>query len=226
MYPVRTTGAGGRPIHKLATEAEYAQGIPDYVEPPARVKPERDPIADYEARKIIDAKYAKADPGAAKAATEAFETAAEVERVATTLKSHPGVRGAFGIIDAATPTVFQSTADAEVLRDSLMSLLTLENTDKLKGVLSDADMKVLRQASTTLGTRMSDEAAANELDRLVAVAQKAKQVIATAPPTTGSISVQPGGMSALPLRRPVPGRPGVVAESTDGGKTWKVATVR
>ncbi len=67
----------------------------------------------------------------------------------------------------------QSTADAEVLRDSLTSLLTVENMSKMKGVLSDSDMKILRAASSTINPRMGDPAARAELKRIVQVMQRA-----------------------------------------------------
>ena len=43
----------------------------------------------------------------------------------------------------------QDTVDARTLLNSLKGLLTIENMGKMKGVLSDADMRILRQASTT-----------------------------------------------------------------------------
>ena len=104
---------------------------------------------------------------------EAADTASEVSRIATDLLNHPGLPGAFGVIDSRIPTVRQTTADAEALRDSLISLLTLENMGKMKGVLSDSDMRVLQRASTTLRESMSDQAAQTELRRIIRVMQKA-----------------------------------------------------
>ena len=104
---------------------------------------------------------------------EAADTASEVSRIATDLLKHPGLPGAFGVIDSRIPTVRQTTADAEALRDSLISLLTLENMGKMKGVLSDSDMRVLQRASTTLRESMSDQAAKTELQRVIRVMQKA-----------------------------------------------------
>ncbi len=106
------------------------------------------------------------------AQAEAADTAQEVSRIASTLRKHPGVGGAFGVYQSKMPTMRQDTADAEVLRESLTSLLTLENMGKMKGVLSDSDMKVLRSASSTIAAGMSDAAAAAELDRIVSIMNK------------------------------------------------------
>jgi hypothetical protein len=174
-------------------------------------KPERDPIADHEAKARIDAKYRPRpqgataerkplmvkmpdgtvrdingvlpdgavpyDPVAARSSKpaiddEAADTAREAGRLAGDLLKHEGFGGAFGTIDAMLPTLKPSTADAESIRDALTSMLTLENMSKMKGVLSDSDMKVLRQASTTLNARMSEGAARQELQRIVDVMQR------------------------------------------------------
>jgi hypothetical protein len=117
------------------------------------------------------------DPVAARQAkptneAEAVDTAVEAERLATALRNHKGLSGAFGVIQSRLPTLRQDTADAEVMLKSLQGLLTLENTGKLKGVLSNADMEILRRASTTLAAEMSDDAARDELDRVAAVMRK------------------------------------------------------
>lgn len=103
---------------------------------------------------------------------EAIDTAQEIQRIATALRDSPGFSGAFGVVSSRMPTLRQGTADAEVLLNSLRSLLTLENTGKLKGVLSNADMELLRQASTTLAAQMSEPAAKAELNRLITVIGK------------------------------------------------------
>jgi hypothetical protein len=139
---------------------------------PAVVRPERDPVADHEAKLKLDAKY-KSNNNAADPAAEARDTASEAKRIASELLNHKGLDRAFGVINSKLPTFQQDTADAEVLRDALTSLLTLENTGKLKGVLSNADMAILRQASTTIAGAQSPQAARSELQRLVDVMGRA-----------------------------------------------------
>lgn len=104
---------------------------------------------------------------------EAQDTAREAGRLAQALLAHKGLGGAFGVLSSSLPTMRQDTADAESLRDSLTSLLTLENTGKLKGVLSNTDMQILRQASSSLNPKMGDTAARAELKRIVEVMKKA-----------------------------------------------------
>jgi hypothetical protein len=117
------------------------------------------------------------DPVAARqpggTAGKAQEIASEAARVAKALRVHPGMNNAFGVLDSKLPTFRQSTADAEVLRNTLQSLLTLDNMGLMKGVLSDSDMKVIQQASTTLANTAGDAAAAAELDRLIPILERA-----------------------------------------------------
>jgi hypothetical protein len=135
------------------------------------------------------------DPVAARSSkpedqAEAADTANEVKRIASALRNHKGLPGAFGVMDSKMPTIYPSTADAEVLLNSLTSLLTMENMGKMKGVLSDSDMKVLRQASSTLSNSMSDDAARVELDRIVEVMGRTGQ---GAPQQTPPDPQQAGG---------------------------------
>jgi len=132
------------------------------------------------------------------------DTAAEVVRVAKALREHKGMKSAFGSVDSMFPTIRQDTADAEALRNSLMSMLTMENMGKMKGVLSDRDMEVLRQASTSLNPKMGDAAAAAELDRIIQSAGRAG-VSAPVPSHEGTAE-----------QRPIPGVPGGVAELRNG----------
>lgn len=169
MRSVTTMGPNGRPINRMVPESE---SVEEYREPPAPQRPERDPIADREAILKLEQKYKTSNNGAGPAA-EAADTAREAKRIASSLLGSKGLDGAFGVINARLPTLKQDTADAEVLRDALTSLLTLENTGKLKGVLSNADMAILRQASTTIAGPMSPEAARTELKRIVEVMGRA-----------------------------------------------------
>lgn len=141
---------------------------------------------------------ARQQNGAVDPQTEAIDTANEVVRIATALRDSPGFSGAFGVVSSRLPTYRQGTADAEVLLNSLRSLLTLENTGKLKGVLSNADMELLRQASSTLDARMGEPAAKAELDRLIQVMSKVGGV-------TGSGPSMPPGATLPPARGTGPG---------------------
>lgn len=178
---ITTLGPRGGPVSRAVTEEELIAGVPEYREPKAASASAQQqdwvlrngqptPIARGTAQAgdvPYDPVAARQQNGATDPNTEALDTAREVARIADQLRKHPGMGGAFGVVDSWLPTMRQGTADAEALRESLMSLLTLENMGKMKGVLSDRDMQVLRQASTTLSPKMSNAAAKAELDRLV-----------------------------------------------------------
>lgn len=149
---------------------------------PEQVKAEADARVEQvrreaEARAAAEAKYRPApaakSAGAATTPPGGDKTAAEVVRIATALKNHPSRKNVFGVLDSKLPTMRQGTADAETLFNSLKAMLTLENTDKMKGVLSDSDMRLLQQASSSLSGNMSDSAAEAELTRLIEVMSRA-----------------------------------------------------
>lgn len=182
---ITTLGKRGEPVQRAVTEEELIEGVPEYRAPqsgggtPDQQWVIRDgkptPIPKGTARPgdlPYDAVAARQQNGTTDPNAEAVDTAREAGRIALKLRDHPGFNGAFGVLDSKLPTVRQATADAEVLRESLMSLLTLENMGKMKGVLSDRDMQVLRQASTTLSGQMSEAGARAELDRLANVMAK------------------------------------------------------
>jgi hypothetical protein len=146
-------------------------------------KPERGPAPDYEwvmrngkpvqIRKgnaqMGDSPYEKAAAGSGAEAQEKMLTAADVKAAANALLKHKGFEGAFGLANSRMPTFSQNTADAEALRDRVSSLLQLANMGKMKGILSDSDMKVIKSASTTLSNRLSGKAARTELDRVIKI---------------------------------------------------------
>ena len=103
---------------------------------------------------------------------EKLLTAGEVKEAANTLLTHRGFDGAFGLNNSRFPTLKQDTADAEALRDRVSSLLQLANMGKMKGVLSDNDMKVIKAASTTLSNRLSGKAARAELARVIQIMER------------------------------------------------------
>lgn len=148
---------------------------PDQVKAEADAKVEQ-VRREAEARAAAEAKYRPAPAAKSAGATTppgGDKTAAEVVRIATALKNHPSRKNVFGVLDSKLPTMRQGTADAETLFNSLKAMLTLENTDKMKGILSDSDMRLLQQASSSLSGNMSDPAAEAELQRLIEVMGRA-----------------------------------------------------
>jgi hypothetical protein len=75
--------------------------------------------------------------------------------------------------------------------DNVRSMLTLENMGLMKGVLSDADMKVITAASTALNASTDEASFDRELLKIKAVAQKAIRASAeNASPQQGSTREQ------------------------------------
>lgn len=135
---------------------------------------------------------------------EAVDTANEAARLASALRNHKGLNGAFGAWGARIPTFNQTTADAEVLLNSLTSLLTMENMGKMKGVLSDSDMRVLKQASSTLSPSMSESAARAELDRIVEV--MGRVAAGQTPAASGGTATSPEAAAMALIERARAGR--------------------
>lgn len=199
LRSVTTSGPTGRPINRMVPETE---AVEEYREPRAPQAPRPEPEQMFVMRngQVTPIRKGTAMPGdtpydpvAARTSapvnqSEAIDTAREASRIAKALRDHKGFGGAFGVIDSMMPTLRQDTADAETLRDSLTSLLTLENMGKMKGVLSDSDMKVLKAASSTLSQRMGDRAAKAELDRIVKVMDRVggPPTVDTPPPGGGA----------------------------------------
>lgn len=78
-----------------------------------------------------------------------------------------GAAAVFGPVQGGLWSIFGDTIAAEAKIDRLSSLLTLENMDKMKGVLSDNDMKILNSAATILSNkRIPDDVALAEIQRL------------------------------------------------------------
>jgi hypothetical protein len=85
--------------------------------------------------------------------------------------NNPNLSDMLGPIESRLPTLRESTADVEAKAATLKSLLTLENMGIMKGVLSDSDMKVIAQASSSLNERGSVKAYKAELNKIKAKMQ-------------------------------------------------------
>ena len=214
-HPMTVRGPNGQPMRRLVTEDELMGGVEEYREPRAATgqAPEAYKLmgpngeqrivrGDDAANQLMSQGWKMYDATAVRQSNtpatqgQAQETAAEVARVARQLLGHGGFQSAFGVLDSRFPTIRQSTADAEGLRNTLTSLLTLENMGVMKGVLSDNDMKIIRQASSLLGNeRLGDAAARQELERLIPIMEKVAGVQLTQPGAQRFqiVGVTPGG---------------------------------
>lgn len=127
---------------------------------------------------INQAKLTKAEADARVAETKAAEaekkqagedsTSNDIVTLADGLLSKPEtVRSVYGTTDGVLPSILPTTVDAEADLRRLVNMLTLENTSKMSGVLSESDIKILASAGTVLSNfRISDEKAIAELERI------------------------------------------------------------
>lgn len=83
------------------------------------------------------------------------------------LNNLPGVRANRGGISTLLPNISDSAVNAEADLETLASLLTTENLGLLKGVLSDTDMKVLKDIGAG-GLKGADEQVINNLKTIQA----------------------------------------------------------
>ena len=104
----------------------------------------------------------------------AAATKSEVSELAQTILDAGDYESVYGAAQGLFPTVRPDIIDAEADVDRLIDLLTLENTSKMTGVLSESDIKILQRAGTKLANkRISNKAARDELQRIAGIFSKA-----------------------------------------------------
>ena len=121
------------------------------------------------------------------------------------MKRHPNFNSVFGVMDSVVPTVRPGTADAEVLVNRLVSLVTQPEMQTLRGLgpASDRDVAIIQAGATTLQNRKLSEAAAiNELKRLYISLSRLKQDAEAAGKTVPGLTA-PG---AAPTQAPSVGQ--------------------
>lgn len=108
----------------------------------------------------------------------AQENKAELQELASSiLEDKDAIRAVYGSIGGLLPSVRQGTVDAELQIQRLVDMLTLENTSKMSGVLSESDIKILQRAGTVLGNfRLSEDQAIKELEKVAGILETADLV--------------------------------------------------
>jgi hypothetical protein len=153
----------------------------------------------------------------------AFSTASDIARLSGELLGHEGMPGAFGLIQSKMGTWRQATKDAEIIRESLINLLTVENLDLMSGVLSETDIQILKGAATTLSPEMSDEDAKAELTRILNAATRGMAAISALGPG-GQFDPAKTPFPLLPTDDPTPWRntPPQPGDVNSLNQTWGV----
>ena len=146
-------------------------------------------------KEIAQTEKARADARAAETkAAEAEHTQQqkditknEIRDLAKELLDNDAIDSVYGSWQGAVPSVRAGVVDAEAQVDRLVDMLTLENTSKMTGVLSESDIKILARAGSVLANkRISDAAAKKELERIAGVFNKA----ADKPPVDGAVRMR------------------------------------
>ena len=93
------------------------------------------------------------------------------------LLNHPGLDWAVGGTSVFPTVPGSDAADFEVQLESFVGQLTMENMGKMKGVLSDSDIKMLRSASSGLSTKMDETTFKKRLNKIKDRLQQKLEVI-------------------------------------------------
>ncbi len=188
LRQVTTMGPNGRPLNRMAGEDE---AVEEYREPP---KPSQGPQPDYEwvtgkdgqprqirkgTAQMGDRPYEKPTQGTVSNSINpdrAREMLQKLQAAATSLRDSPGrasLSGArignpdYALGVSQEPLSGSPAATAKAYFDSVKGLLTAENLDLMKGVLSDTDIKVISSIGTSLNTSMDDPTFAAEVDKII-----------------------------------------------------------
>jgi hypothetical protein len=198
-HPVTTAGPDGRPVRKLVTEDELAAGVPEYREPKAASAPERDPIADYEAKLKLDAQY-KTGQGATGPSPYSMERAARTIQSVDNLagKVSRWTTGAGSLLsvlpetDARNFAAELNTLKANIAFNELSAMREASKTGGALGAVSEKEMALLESALGALDTGQSPANIRQQLAQIKDSVQRWQQAQATTP--------KPGGLEGVSLR--------------------------
>jgi hypothetical protein len=230
-----TVNQGGRPFRKLVTEDELAQGVPEYREPSSGSKP------DYQ-RVVVDGKETFLTPEEVRA--RGGVDAASRKRASTGME-----RQALGFYNRMKDAL--DTMDAvedQVTERDLMLINNSPLPDLINNrLLSTAGQQYAQALQTYTEGRLRKESGAAIADTEYANDRKTigrqandQDVVRAQKRQTRRKTHEGIGYAAGPafeefygepfqrmpdtsaaIQRPIPGIEGGIAESTDGGKTWR-----
>ena len=168
------TGQPGSPVEKAFTDEELRAGVQSYQEPkPPQGPAPRDPIADYEARKQIDAKYAKP-------ADAAGPSSYSTERMSRTLQSVEELSkkvtrwttGAGSLLsripetDARNFAAELDTLKANIAFNELTAMREASKTGGALGQVSNVELKLLESALGALDAGQSPDQLKGQLQKI------------------------------------------------------------
>lgn len=143
--------------------------------------------ADLEAKRRANEKAAREQAEAELAKQQQSVDRLDIITAAQELYEDPALPQVYGTVQGATPSVRQDTVDTEGRITRVIDLLTMANLGKMKGVLSDTDIKILANAGSILkNRRISPTLAKQELKRVEKVMKKYEALMS------------PGGAEGVP----------------------------
>lgn len=143
--------------------------------------------ADLEAKRRANEKAAREQAEAELAKQQQSVDRLDIITAAQELIEDPALDQVYGTVKGATLSVRQDTVDTEAKIDRLTALLTVQNLGKMKGVLSDTDIKILQNAGSILkNLRTSPTLARQEIARVEKVMKKYEALMS------------PGGAEGVP----------------------------
>jgi hypothetical protein len=126
-----------------------------------------------------------------------IDKANAIKSIATALLNSPALPAYVGPMSSFLPswkTVTGETTDFEIKLKQLQGLETLKNMGVMKGVLSDKDMEIIKNASTALNRHGTEDLFKAELNKIIDAASKispnAKQLVS--PESFGSVQSPDG----------------------------------
>lgn len=117
----------------------------------------------------IDAKREKIDiakKGVQKKAKDQIRQQGSLSTAIDDFMANDGYMNAVSGWRGRTPAVSDTGVEAEAYFDNIKNNLTLENLDKMTGVLSETDIKILSTAATALQKGMSKKAITTEMKKI------------------------------------------------------------
>ena len=161
---VKVIDAGGKHI---VIKSDSAETVAEFDKD---VAPEKQP-KNIRSQKVAEAQGEAEGAALAKADTKAADLQ-EAISLTDSLLTNESFDAAFGAVQGRFPDIRQGTIDVRAQVDKLVSMLSLENREKMKGTgqISDYESKLLGKSATILQDPLiSDEAAREEVKRIQSI---------------------------------------------------------
>lgn len=205
-HPMTVHGPDGKPLRRLVSEDELAQGVPEYREPKTPSAPQRDPVADYRARKQIDAEFAQ-KPTNGGSSEFTLDHSRDVVRKVDELLPRIGVMTAgpvgsllsnFGGTDAANVSADLQSLSANLAFQQLQKMREASKTGGALGNVANQELDLLKNVEASI---RQDQSPANLKKNLTTIRDSAARFLGAAEQSGGIEPMRPAsshGASSAP----------------------------